>query len=80
MNISLTPKLENFVKGKVRSGDYNNASEVIREALRALQERDAAQKARLKALIREGEASGSPVAWDPEWIKAETKRRARKAA
>jgi antitoxin ParD1/3/4 len=34
MNISLTPELEKAVKAKVRSGLYNNASEVIREALR----------------------------------------------
>ena len=34
MNISLTPELEEAVKRKVRSGLYNNASEVIREALR----------------------------------------------
>ena len=34
MNVSLTPKLEGFVKAKVKTGDYNNASEVVREALR----------------------------------------------
>jgi antitoxin ParD1/3/4 len=34
MNISLTPELENAVKAKIASGLYNNASEVIREALR----------------------------------------------
>lgn len=34
MNISLTPELEKAVKAKVQSGFYNNASEVIREALR----------------------------------------------
>jgi antitoxin ParD1/3/4 len=34
MHISLTPELENAVKAKVASGLYNNASEVIREALR----------------------------------------------
>ena len=34
MHISLTPELENAVKAKVQSGLYNNASEVIREALR----------------------------------------------
>ena len=34
MNISLTPELEKAVKEKVDSGLYNNASEVIREALR----------------------------------------------
>lgn len=34
MHISLTPELEARVKAKVESGLYNNASEVIREALR----------------------------------------------
>lgn len=34
MHVSLTPELENAVKAKVATGLYNNASEVIREALR----------------------------------------------
>lgn len=34
MHISLTPELENRIKARVESGLYNNASEVIREALR----------------------------------------------
>lgn len=34
MNISLTPKLEECVRQRVASGLYNNASEVVREALR----------------------------------------------
>ncbi len=34
MNVSLTAELEKYVRGKVASGLYNNASEVIREALR----------------------------------------------
>jgi antitoxin ParD1/3/4 len=37
MNISLTPELEKIVKEKVQSGLYNNASEVIREALRFME-------------------------------------------
>src|SRR5436190_21690105 len=40
MNISLTPELEQFVQGKVESGLYNNASEVVREGLRLLKEQD----------------------------------------
>jgi len=42
MNVSLTPKLEAIVRSKVASGLYNNASEVIREALRLLLDRDGA--------------------------------------
>jgi len=38
MNISLTPELERLVRKKVASGDYIDASEVIREALRAMLE------------------------------------------
>jgi antitoxin ParD1/3/4 len=40
MNVSLTPELERFVDGKVESGLYNNASEVIREGLRLLKEHE----------------------------------------
>jgi len=42
MNVSLTPELEKYIRRKVASGLYNNASEVIREALRALLEREGA--------------------------------------
>lgn len=37
MHISLTPELESRVKSKVATGYYNNASEVIREALRFME-------------------------------------------
>ena len=50
MNISLTPALEKLVQQKVQSGLYNNASEVIREALRLLKETDEIRRAKLKKL------------------------------
>ena len=53
MHISLTDKLETMVKAKVQSGDYNNASEVIREALRLMRERDEERQARYNALKNE---------------------------
>jgi len=40
MHISLTPTLESNVKAKVSTGLYNNASEVIREALRFMEENE----------------------------------------
>jgi len=40
MNVSLTPELESYVRRKVASGLYNNASELIREALRLVVERE----------------------------------------
>jgi antitoxin ParD1/3/4 len=48
MNVSLTPELEKFVSDHVRSGRYASASEVIREALRLLEEGN-----RLKRLQRD---------------------------
>ena len=42
MNVSLTPQLERLVKQKVNTGLYNNASEVVREALRQMALRDEA--------------------------------------
>ena len=40
MNVSLTPELERLVNAKVGSGMYQTASEVVRDALRLLRERD----------------------------------------
>ena len=40
MNVSLTPELEKIVAERVTLGRYASASEVIREALRLLEERD----------------------------------------
>lgn len=40
MNVSLTPELEKLVHVKVESGRYTSASEVIREALRLMEQRD----------------------------------------
>lgn len=47
MNVSLTFELERFVLAKVASGRYNSASEVVREALRILEEHDHARAAQL---------------------------------
>ena len=53
MNVSLTPELENFVNNKVQAGRYNSASEVVREALRLLEEHDQARAAQLSAFNKE---------------------------
>ncbi len=58
MNFSLTPSLEQFVRDRANSGDYNNASEVVREAIRLLkraEERRALNMERLRAAIRDGD-------------------------
>ena len=53
MNVSLTPELEQFVSTKVGSGRYTSASEVVREALRLLEEHDQARGAQIAALNQE---------------------------
>jgi antitoxin ParD1/3/4 len=53
MNVSLTPELENFVNEKVKSGLYNSASEVLRESLRLLKERDMLKEIQRSELRRE---------------------------
>lgn len=53
MNISLTPELERIVKSKVDSGLYNNASEVIREALRLMAEQERIEAMKLELLRAE---------------------------
>ncbi|MGB2622808.1 MAG: type II toxin-antitoxin system ParD family antitoxin [Candidatus Acidiferrum sp.] len=40
MNVSITDELAGYVRKKVKSGRYNNASEVVRDALRRMEEED----------------------------------------
>ncbi len=66
MNVNLTPRLEALVRQKVESGLYNNASEVAREALRLLEERD--RLTRLRTALAVGDeqfARGEVVEWTP---------------
>jgi antitoxin ParD1/3/4 len=53
MNVSLTPELEKFVNTKVQTGRYNSASEVVREALRLLEEHELARAAQLGEFNRQ---------------------------
>lgn len=78
MNISLNPHFEELVKSKVESGLYNSASEVMREALRLLEERDQLRELRLEELKREiqkGIDSGESTPLDMEAIKARGRKR-----
>ena len=72
MNVSLTPQLEKLVQDRVKSGRYTSASEVIREALRLMEEKDRLLDAKLDQLrpdIREGLDSGPARPWNPDEIK-----------
>ena len=54
MEIALTKELETFIGERVRSGRYVDASEVVREALRALQLREEFESPELEAALLEG--------------------------
>jgi antitoxin ParD1/3/4 len=57
LNVSLTPELEQFVQSRVASGRYQTASEVVREGLRLLEEREQTREAaleELRARVRRG--------------------------
>lgn len=73
MNVSLTPELESFVTAKVGSGLYGSQSEVIREGLRLLRERDRVMEARLHDL-RSEVAEGLDQARRGEFIPGEQVR------
>jgi len=78
MNISLTPHFEELVKNKLDSGLYHSASEVIRDALRLMEERDQVRGLRLEELkqeIRLGMDSGESTPLDMESIKKRGRER-----
>jgi antitoxin ParD1/3/4 len=60
-NVNLTKELDSFVLARVESGRFENASEVVRAALRTLEREERLYEAKLSALgaaIDEGDASG----------------------
>jgi len=78
MNVNLSPQLEAMVKAKVASGRYTSASEVVREALRLMEQQDQLRLLQFEQLrrdIQDGLASGEAEAWNPKSIKAEGRRR-----
>jgi antitoxin ParD1/3/4 len=50
MNVHLTPELETLVQKKVKTGRYNSASEVVREALRLFEQRDRIRELQIREL------------------------------
>src|SRR5258708_20126051 len=60
-NVNLTDELDRFVAKKVKTGRYENASEVVRAGLRTLEREEQRYEAKLAALrsaIDEGDKSG----------------------
>jgi antitoxin ParD1/3/4 len=77
MNINLTPQLEQLVREKVSSGRYTSASEVVREALRLMEEQDRLRAVKLEQLrrdIRDGMESGPAISWNIEKMKREGRK------
>jgi antitoxin ParD1/3/4 len=54
MNVSLTDPMEQFVRQKVAVGEYETASEVVREALRLLRHRDEVWRSEVQSKIKAG--------------------------
>ncbi len=64
-SISLGDHFEEFIKDEVRSGRYNSASEVVRSALRLLEDEEVKKRELIKAL-EVGEESGFVDDFDPK--------------
>ena len=77
-SFSLGEHFTRFVEAQVRQGRYNNASDVMRAALRLLEEREA-QIAALRSALIEGEQSGASTPFDIEEFIARKRKQPPKA-
>jgi len=76
MTVDLGNELRHYVESLVDSGDYRSNSEVLRESLRLLREKQAKSKLeQLRHLIDEGEASGDPLTWDAKEFLIQMKKK-----
>jgi len=67
MEVTLTGDMEAFIQEKVRSGRYVDASDVVRDALRTLEQKEEFESPELEAAILEG-LSGVPQPFGPETL------------
>jgi len=77
-SFSLGEHFTSFVEGQVKEGRFNNASDVMRAALRLLEEREA-QMGALRAALVEGEQSGASTPFDFEKFIARKRKQKPKA-
>ena len=78
MNVSLTPHLEEFIHQTVASGRFQSASELVRTALRLLEEREHERLAKMEWLrgeIQKGLDSGPATPLDMEELLRECRER-----
>lgn len=73
MSIAITDELRSYVDERVRSGEYGNTSEYLRELIRRDRREQAA--VRLRSLVADGLESGPARSVDDEYV-AELRRRA----
>jgi antitoxin ParD1/3/4 len=73
MNVSLTKHQKDFIKARLRSGQYQSGSEVVREALRVLENLEF-ERDWLEQEIQKGIDSGRPIGVNPEYWKKLRKR------
>ncbi|KEO91623.1 hypothetical protein EH31_02840 [Erythrobacter longus] len=69
-SISLSERHQKYLQSKVDSGEFASVSEVVRDAVRRLEERDL-RISNLRELIREAEESGPPMPFDWDAFMAE---------
>ena len=74
MHVNLSTEMENYIKGKVGSGFYGNATEVIRDAIRRMQAEEERVSA-FRAAVTKGDAQldrGEGVAYTRELMQSIT--------
>ena len=77
MNVSLSPVFEAYIQKQLDEGTYNNASEIIREALRLKMQQDEIYQTRLESLraaIIQGEESGDATPFNMQDIVQDAKK------
>ncbi len=77
-SVALSPHFESFIQEQVKSGRYNNASEVVRAGLRLLEDQNTRAKMQheeMRAAIAAGLASGPGRSADAVFDRLETKYR-----
>ena len=76
-SVALGSHFEDFIRAQITSGRYNNASEVVREGLRLLEDQDAVRRIRLEQLradVQAGIDSGAATPLDMQAVRAEGQR------
>lgn len=77
MTVDVGDELREFIDSLVQAGDYRTQSEVMRDALRLLREKQAESRLQvLRDLLAEGISSGDAVAWDQDAFLKKVRARA----